>query len=230
MIENITAKSGPARCTYCSGNVTGEWSCSNCAATMHDDCYQEYGKCGSCNTVAETTSSRELPAGGWDRRALRGGQIPRPAEGWQPRRVNHPWYVKWWRALGEWWSNLWHTPRLSNSFHLNSHMSRFQREERRKKVSIVIAIIAIVCGVFGYVRAYQNSAEAITIIVAEKTTHSDDDGTSYHIYTHGGRSLTLSQSDYYRLRVDHRYEVVIAGVISKSHLVAINREIPLRSK
>jgi hypothetical protein len=121
--------------------------------------------------------------------------------------------------------------------------STYQQRERCKKIGVVLLIMAVLGGIFGYSRAYENSAEAVTIVVAEKRvdthTSTDDDGYttttySYHVYTHGGRELRCgtwgsgAEGIYNRLRVDQRYEVIIAGVFSKSDLVAINRHLPRR--
>lgn len=115
-------------------------------------------------------------------------------------------------------------------------------------IGIVLLAVAICSGIWGYKKAYENSAEAITVIIADKWvethTSTDDDGNtstsySYHVYTHGGRQLQCNPEGwawdgtrkmYGRLRIDHRYEIVIAGVFSKSDIVAINRELPLGEK
>lgn len=194
---------------------------------MHTDCRKLHNKCGSCGAgVFAAVASVDMNP----------FEVPRPEGGWQPRIApRRPWYSRCWRSFADWWSNLWRVPRLSNAFRLDHS---FAARERRKKIGVVAVIIAVIGSIWGYKVAYENSAVTKTIVVAEKwrETHAstDDDGHtstsySYHVYTHGGLEYNCGiwgadgQHLYGRLRVNHTYEVVVAGVFSQDDIIAVNR-------
>jgi hypothetical protein len=115
---------------------------------------------------------------------------------------------------------------------------RRRRKKTKTVIAVVAAIIVVIFGVFYYSSAYSNSAEAITITVADKwkNRHTDEDGcttTTYLISTHGGEDFVCGtwgrngESMFQQFRINETYEVVVAGLgITKRDVASINRHIP----
>jgi hypothetical protein len=120
---------------------------------------------------------------------------------------------------------------------MNWHQRR-RRKKTKATIAVVVVIVVAVFCVFYYSNAYNNSAEAITITVAEKwkDRHTDEDGfttTTYLISTHYGEDFICGtwgqngKSIFQQLRTNESYEVVVAGLgIGKRDVVSINRHIP----
>ena len=109
-----------------------------------------------------------------------------------------------------------------------------------KKIGLIIAVIvALVGSLYWYWKAYNNSAEYITITVADKyvDTRTDEDGftsRTYKVVAQSGEVFYCSRKSvmgnarpmYNRLRVDHKYEVLVAGLgIFDRDILEISREI-----
>jgi hypothetical protein len=92
------------------------------------------------------------------------------------------------------------------------------------KITAAIALMVVLgLAIVKYTEAYENSSEWLTVTVHNKETRtiSDDDGvstTTYIVFAGGeefncrGRGWSSAKPIYSGLRVDHKYEILVAGL------------------
>jgi hypothetical protein len=101
---------------------------------------------------------------------------------------------------------------------------RWDRKDKTKLGMAAIVVAVFVVCIVKYSAAYKDSAEWITITVSDKEirTHTDDEGgsTTYYVvrtrygeqFNCRGQGWNGAKPLYYSLRVDQRYEVLVAGL------------------